>query len=289
MSSSPRVAVRAALVVLVALLTENTPLLVDSVQMDKEFVVGLYEDLGLKPVVNADSRMTALGGSIMRSEVAAAMEAASRHHVDMFALQKRAGERIAALTGNDDAFICAGAAAGIFISILSCMTGPDPGVISRLPTVRPPKYQVIVHRAQRIPYDPAILLAGAEIVEIGNALQTFEWELEATITETTAAVFFVAGGHLRRGALPLETAIAIAHRHSVPVIVDAAAQLPPRSNLWHFTRDLGADLAVFSGGKDLRGPQTSGLVVGRTELISGCRAHASPHQRLARIAKVGKE
>jgi L-seryl-tRNA(Ser) seleniumtransferase len=251
--------------------------------------VGIYEDLGLKPIINADSRMTAIGGSIMLPQVMAAMEEASRHHVDMFVLQQRVGERIAALTNNADAFVCTGAAAGIFISILSCMTGDDPAAISRLPTARPARHQVVVHRAHRIPYDPAIQLAGADIVEIGNALQTFEWELEAAITDATAAIFFVAGEHLRRGALPLETTIAVAHRYGVPVVVDAAAQLPPRSNLWHFTRDLGADLAVFSGGKDLRGPQSSGFVVGRADLIAGCRAHASPHQRLARMAKVGKE
>lgn len=251
--------------------------------------MGIYEDLGLKPIINADSRMTAIGGSIMLPQVMAAMEEASRHHVDMFVLQQRVGERIAALTNNADAFVCTGAAAGIFISILSCMTGDDPAAISRLPTARPARHQVVVHRAHRIPYDPAIQLAGADIVEIGNALQTFEWELEAAITDATAAIFFVAGEHLRRGALPLETTIAVAHRYGVPVVVDAAAQLPPRSNLWHFTRDLGADLAVFSGGKDLRGPQSSGFVVGRADLIAGCRAHASPHQRLARMAKVGKE
>ncbi len=251
--------------------------------------MGIYEDLGLKPIINADSRMTAIGGSIMLPQVMAAMEEAARHHVDMFALQQRVGERIAALTNNADAFVCTGAAAGIFISILSCMTGDDPAAISRLPTARPARHQVVVHRAHRIPYDPAIQLAGADIVEIGNALQTFEWELEAAITDATAAILFVAGEHLRRGALPLETTIAVAHRYGVPVVVDAAAQLPPRSNLWHFTRDLGADLAVFSGGKDLRGPQSSGFVVGRADLIAGCRAHASPHQRLARMAKVGKE
>jgi L-seryl-tRNA(Ser) seleniumtransferase len=132
-------------------------------------------------------------------------------------------------------------------------------------------------------------LTGATTVEIGNALQTFEWELEAAITDATAAVYFVAGEHLRRGSLPLETTVEIAHRHGVPVIVDAAAQLPPRSNLWYFSRELDADLVVFSGGKELRGPQSSGFVVGRTELIGACCANASPHQRLARLAKVGKE
>lgn len=251
--------------------------------------MNVYEELGLSRVINADSRMTALGGSIMRPEVVAAMAAASGQHVDMFALQERVGRRIADLTGNEDALVCTGAAAGIFISLLACMTGRDPAAIARLPRVVPARHEVIVHCAHRIPYDPVLALTGATMVEIGNALQTFEWELEAAITDATAAVFFVAGEHLRRGSLPLETTVEIAHRHGVPVIVDAAAQLPPRSNLWYFSRELDADLVVFSGGKELRGPQSSGFVVGRTELIGACCANASPHQRLARLAKVGKE
>jgi L-seryl-tRNA(Ser) seleniumtransferase len=225
----------------------------------------------------------------MRPEVVAGMANASRQHVNMFELQERVGRRIADLTGNEDAFVCAGAAAGIFTSLLACMAGADPATISRLPCDVPLRHEVIVHRAHRTPYDPVLTLTGATMVEIGNALQTFEWELDAAISDATAAVFFVAGEHLQRGALSLEATIGIAHHHGVPVIIDAAAQLPPRSNLWHYTRNLGADLAVFSGGKDLRGPQASGFVMGRRSLIDGCRANASPHQRLARLSKVGKE
>ncbi len=251
--------------------------------------VGIYQELGLEPIVNADSRMTAIGGSLMTAAVMQAMEEASRALVDMFELQQRVGERIAGLTNNVAAYVTAGAAAGVFLSVLGCMAGPDLTSISRMLSGGVQERQVIVHRAQRIPYDPAILLTGAQLVEVGNALQTFPWELEAAICESTVAVFFVAGDHLRRGALPLEKTITIAHSHGIPVIVDAAAQLPPIENLWHFTRNLGADLAVFSGGKDLRGPQASGLIVGRQDLIEAVRAHGSPHQRVGRLAKVGKE
>ena len=108
--------------------------------------MGIYEELGLSPVINADSRMTALGGSIMWPEAVAAMAEASRHHVDMFALQERAGARIAEMTGNKAAFVCTGAAAGIFISVLGCMTGGDPAAIDRLPAIVPPRHEVIVRR-----------------------------------------------------------------------------------------------------------------------------------------------
>ena len=251
--------------------------------------VGIYESLGLQPVVNADSRMTLLGGSVMPEPVLQAMREAARSHVDMLALQRRAGERLAELTRNEAAYVCGGAAAGLFLSTLACMTGTDLRLISRLPRTEGVRNQVIMHRAHRIPYDPAVRLAGAELVEIGNALQTFPWELEAAISADTTAVLYVAGEHLSRASLSLPETIRIAHAHGIPVVVDAAAQLPPMENLWHFSRDLGADLVIFSGGKDLRGPQASGLIVGRADLIEGCRENGAPHQRLARLVKVGKE
>jgi seryl-tRNA(Sec) selenium transferase len=146
-----------------------------------------------------------------------------------------------------------------------------------------------MHAAHRIPYDRALRLAGARVRQIGDTQQTFDWELEAAITEGTAAVLYVAGSHLPQVALPLPDVIAIARARDVPVIVDAAAQLPPVSNLWQFTRDLGADLAVFSGGKALHGPQASGLMVGRPDLVEAARQNGAPYQRLARAMKVGKE
>ena len=102
-------------------------------------------------------------------------------------------------------------------------------------------------------------------------------------------VFYAAGVHLASGALPLAETVEIAHAHGVPVVVDAAAQLPPTENLWRFTREFGADLAVFSGGKDFHGPQASGLLVGTEAMIAAIAVNGSPHQRLARPMKVGKE
>lgn len=148
---------------------------------------------------------------------------------------------------------------------------------------------VVMHRAHRIPYDRAIELVGVRIREIGNAIQTFEWELDAAIDGSVRAVLWVAGSHLPPSALPLERVVEIAHARGVPVIVDAAAQLPPASNLWSFTRDRQADLVLFSGGKGLRGPQASGLILGRADLIEAARANGSPNQHLARAMKVGKE
>jgi L-seryl-tRNA(Ser) seleniumtransferase len=249
----------------------------------------IYESLGLRPVINADARLTRLGGSLMPEPVLAAMREAAGSYVDMFELQQRVGRRLAELTRNEAAYVATGASAGLFLATLACMMGSDLKQLARWATVRPPRHEVIIHRAHRIPYDPAVELAGATLVEVGNVLQTFPWEVEAVIRERTAAILYVAGEHLSRGALSLEETIRLAHRYQVPVIVDAAAQLPPPENLWRFTRELGADLAVFSGGKDLRGPQASGLIVGRADLIAACAEHGAPNQRLGRPMKVGKE
>ncbi len=251
--------------------------------------ISIYSDLGVRQVINASATLTRLGGSLMCQDVLDAMADAASGFVDMREYHEAAGLRLAQLTNNEAAYVTAGCAAALSISTLACIAGDDPALIDRMPGGSGLRKQVIMQRAQRIPYDPAVRLVGAEIVEIGNAIQTFAWELETAIGPQTAAVLFVAGTHLSRGALDLGTVIEIAHAGDVPVIVDAAAQLPPVSNLWSFSRDLGADLVLFSGGKELRGPQASGLIVGRGDLIKACAANGAPNQRLVRAMKVGKE
>lgn len=250
-----------------------------------------YEDLGIRPLINANSMKTTLSGTLMPPPVVEAMREAATCFVDMFELQAAVSARLATLTRNEGALVCTGASAGLVLTSLACMTGADLGAIARLIAHGPkavPKREIIVQCGQRNPYDPALRLAGARLIQVGNTLQTFAWELEAAITDQTAAVVYFAGGHLGFGSLPLDDVVRIAHAAGVPVIVDGAAQLPPRENLWRFT-ERGADLALFSGGKELRGPQSSGLIVGRKELIEACSMHASPHQRFCRSMKVGKE
>lgn len=250
-----------------------------------------YDRLGVRRFVNADSMKTALGGTLMPKCVVEAMRQAAESFVDMHELQRAVSNRIAELTHNEAAHVSAGASAGLVLSALACMTRSDSRLIGRLVMNGPedlPRRQFIIQCGQRNPYDPAIHLAGAQLVQIGNILQTFTWELEAAITDQTAGVLFFAGDHLGFGSLGLADVVEIAHRFDVPVIVDAAAQLPPRENLWRFTES-GADLVIFSGGKELRGPQASGVILGREELIEACALHASPHQRHARALKAGKE
>ncbi|HYH11592.1 MAG TPA: aminotransferase class V-fold PLP-dependent enzyme [Thermomicrobiales bacterium] len=243
-------------------------------------------ELDIRPVINAAATLTALGGSLMPPEVRAAMDAGASHFVDLRELQRKVGERIAELTQNEAAYVASGAAAGIALAVAASMTGTDPARIDALPdTTGFEKNELIIQRVQRNGYDYSARMTGAKMVEVENS----EEALEAAITDRTAAILWFAGGHFGVDALPIEQVIAIGKRRGVNVIVDAAAQIPKISNLWHFTRDLGADIAVFSGGKGLRGPQPSGLVLGRADLIDAVRANSSPNHSMGRPFKVGKE
>jgi len=247
----------------------------------------IYRRIGVEPIVNGATTMTYLGGSLMPPEVVDAMRQASECFVDMYELQSAVGRRIAELTRNEAAFVSGGAAAGMFLSAVVCMAGDAadgivrPGQLDGLPR------DFLIQRPHRVPYDPAIELAGGRLVEVGSADAT-ELDFEAALGPETAGILHVAGAHLADGALPLETVVRLARAHDVPVIVDAAAQLPPVENLWAFT-GAGADIALFSGGKALRGPASTGLVLGRARYVDRFAAHAAPKQRIGRPMKVSKE
>jgi L-seryl-tRNA(Ser) seleniumtransferase len=252
-----------------------------------EDTTDIYTRLGVRRLINAQGTVTALGGSRIAPEVLSAMAEASRHFVSLDALQEQAGAHIARLLGVEAAYVSAGAAAGLTLATAACIVGDDPALVQRLPDTAGIPHLVAIHRSHRNGYDQAIRQAGAEFVEFGWIKETAPWQLEAALDEEPVAVaYFVefAGP----ASLPLETVVYLAHRRGVPVIVDAAAELPPVANL-HAYCDDGADLAVFSGGKDICGPQASGLIVGDADLIRRCALNANPHYSVGRPAKVGKE
>jgi L-seryl-tRNA(Ser) seleniumtransferase len=250
----------------------------------------VYRNLGVRPVINCATTYTRLGGSIMHPSVAQAMADSAGAFVNIWDLQDAVGDRLAELTHNEAAYVSNGAAAGLALATAACITGADLALMARLPSrLDGLKNEVVVHRTQRNWYDIAVRQTGVKLVEIGHIMETFPWELDDAINERTAAVLYFAGTHLNRNTLPLEYVIERAHARGVPVIVDAAAQIPPVENLWHFTRDLGADIAIFSGGKNLMGPQNSGLVVGSKAIIAAMKLNGPPHQRIGRSLKVSKE
>ena len=248
----------------------------------------VYRRIGVEPIVNGATTMTYLGGSLIPPEVVEAMRQASECFVDLFELQTAVGRRIAELTRNEAAFVSGGAAAGLVLSAVACMAPDLADGVRRPADLEGRPHEFLIHGVHRIAYDPAIELAGGRLVEVGSPVGTSEADLERPISPETAGVVYVAGAHLADGALPLETVVRIAHAHDLPVIVDAAAQLPPVENLWAFTAG-GADIVLFSGGKGLCGPASTGLVLGRARYIDRIAADAAPHQRIGRPMKVGKE
>ncbi len=247
-----------------------------------------YQSLGIRPVINAYATLTRLGGSLMPPEVLQAMQEAAHCFVDLPELHIRVGERIAELTHNEAAYISSGAAAGLVLATAACITGINPELVNRFPDLSGLKNEIIIHRTHRNGYDYAVRQTGAKIIEIGTATGTTAQQLEDAITPQTAAIFWFQGIMTTPNDLPLPEVIRIAKAHHIPVVVDAAAQLPPVNNLWSFT-EMGVDLAIFSGGKDLRGPQSSGLILGRKDLVEACRLHSSPNANIGRPMKVGKE
>ena len=249
----------------------------------------IYESLGIRPVINAWATLTRLGGSLMPPEVLQAMNEAAECFIDLPELQQRVGQRIAELTHNEAAYVSSGAGAGLVLAAASCITGSDKDLMWKIPDLTGLKNEIIVHSAHRNGYDYAVRQIGAKIVEIGaDGRRTTRDDLERAITPQTGAFFWFQGAMSTPNDIPLREVIEITKAHNIPVVVDAAAQLPPVSNLWTFTQ-MGAALAVFSGGKDLCGPQSSGLVLGRRDLIEACQAHGSPNAAVGRPMKVGKE
>ena len=233
--------------------------------------MSIYERFGVRTRINAAGLLTRLGGSLMPAEVLDAMTEAAGSFVDMAELQAAASAVIARHTGAEAGLVTSGAAAGLTLGTAACLAGLDAARMDRLPETGDLPNEVVMCRTHRTGYDHAIRAAGALIREVGfndratgaGVRDVEAWELEAAITPRTAAIAYMAAPGSRP---PLAEVAALAHRHRLPVLVDAAAQLPPPENLRRFVAD-GADLVAFSGGKAIRGPQGTGILCGRRDLI----------------------
>ncbi|MGH2614450.1 MAG: aminotransferase class V-fold PLP-dependent enzyme [Thermomicrobiales bacterium] len=224
----------------------------------------------------------------MVPEVLAAMADAAGAFVVLDDLNRRVGERIATLTGMEAGYVTSGSAAGMALAAAACIAGRDPQRIKRLPQSDGLANEIVIHRAHRINYDQMLRVGGGRLVEIGTPDRTRPRELEQAITAHTAGVFYVDSRHTSPGALDFATVIRIAHERGVPVIVDAASTVPPVDHLRRWGH-WGADLVIFSGGKGLRGPQDSGLLAGRADLVEAARANGNPNAGVGRGMKVSKE
>jgi D-glucosaminate-6-phosphate ammonia-lyase len=250
--------------------------------------MAVYTDLGVRHVINAWGPMTIIGSARVRPEVIEAMAEAAQNYVDVIELQRAAGQRLARMIGVDACYVAGGTAAGLAIATAATITGTDRGLIARLPDTAGMKNEVIMQRNHRNSYDHAFRQVGVRIVEFGNAWRSFDWELEASITPATVAVVYVYASRTMHEPLSLQQAVDIAHAHGLPVIVDAAAEVPPVGNL-RGLYDTGADVVVISGGKGLRGPQNSAIVQTRPEMIEALILNAAPNHCHGRSMKTTKE
>ncbi len=279
--------------------------------------MGIYDELGVAPLINACGTVTRLSGGMMAPEVSEAMRQASEASVDMVALQAAACRVIQGATGAQAGIVTSGASAAVLLGAAACIAGLDPVRINALPEIADGRREFIVVRSQRNMYDRALLVAGGRIVEVGipdrysgpGVRDAAAWEIAAAITKNTAGIYYLAEA---RSKPSLRAVADVAHEHSLPVLVDAAGQLPPADNLRRFL-DEGADLVCFSGGKAIGGPQSSGILAGRADLVASAllqmldldvfdsffappeefaalrQMRGLPHHGIGRSCKVGKE
>lgn len=234
--------------------------------------MSIYAHFGVPTVINAAGTVTRLSGGLMHQDVLAAMRDAAGECVDMVALQAGASRAIARVTGAQAGIVTSGAAAALLLGAAACLAGLDSARMNRLPEVPDGRNEFIVVRSQRNMYDRALTVAGGRIVEVGipdrysgpGVRDAAPWEIEAAITPRTAAICYLAQPQSRPS---LAEVASVANAHAIPVLVDAAAQLPPGENLRRFLNE-GADLVAFSGGKAIGGPQASGILAGRADLVA---------------------
>ena len=237
----------------------------------------IYSTIGVRPFINARGTWTYLSGSLELPEVRAAKEAAARHFVDIFELQRAAGKRLAQLSGAESGMVASGAAGAIASATAGCMAGTDPAKIWQLPDTTGLKNEVVM-AGGRSAFDSAVRLTGARLV----VARTPE-EVEAAMRPSTAMIYTTDLGD------KLRNLVAIARKAKVPLLLDDAAGIPPIENLRLYAT-MGVDLYCFSGGKGLAGPQCSGLLLGRRDLIEAALANTSPWEgAVCRAMKVGKE
>ncbi len=251
----------------------------------------LYENsiytrlLGVRPLLTCRGHTTAFGGSLMPEEVLRAMVEANDVFVDMTELHDAAGRRIAQIMKTEAAMISAGSFSAMLLGAAACLSGRDQARIEALPHPTWERRECVIQKAHRVGYDRAYRAAGATIVEV----ETKEQFRNAIGPKTAMLAALASTEHRPRPeVLTLKEYVELGKKAGVPVIIDAASELPPSGNLTRFTAT-GADLVVISGGKGILGPQSTGLLGGRKDLIEAARLHASPNANIGRGMKVGKE
>ncbi len=246
----------------------------------------VYKELGLNTVINGQGTMTYLGGSLMRPEAEEVMKLASLSFVNIMDLEAAVGKRISKMLNLPQGYgviVTSGAASAIQNGYSGILTGSNEKYIKQIPDLTGLKSEVIIQKAHRSPWDHQIRATGVKMVEVETVS-----DVHNAISDRTAAMHFLnladPDGQIKR-----EDWLKLAHAENLPAFIDAAADTPPKSHLWDYA-NMGYDLISFSGGKAMRGPQCTGLLIGRQEMVNNALLNMSPNEdTLGRIAKVGKE
>jgi L-seryl-tRNA(Ser) seleniumtransferase len=245
--------------------------------------VDYYSKLGVTPFINAAGTFTILSASTLPGEVQAAMTRAAQQPVNIEELLRASGEYLARRLHCEAALVTAGAASALTLGTAACITlGNEQAILNMPADMSGLKNEVVVQKTHRYGYDHALRNCGIKFVEV-ETLQ----EYDAAFNERTVMAHFFNAAEA--GQISREDWVRIAHKHGVPCFNDAAADVPPISNLWNYTQ-MGFDLVTFSGGKGIRGPQCTGLLLGRKDLIEYAVKNNSPYSNtIGRGMKVGKE
>lgn len=241
----------------------------------------VYQRFGVEPFINCTSTYTINGGSRQLPEVIAAVEQASHYHVNIDELMAKVGPRLAELLGAEAAIVSSGAAGAVTCGAAACIAGGDPEKMQKLPDVTGLKSECVVPKWSRSYYDHAVRATGVTMVEVDTLAY-----LDRALSPRTALAHGQSNLLAQGNPFTLKQYVDACHRHGVPVLIDAAADLPLKPNPYLAA---GVDLVACSGGKIVRGPQTSGLLFGRKNLVQAAWQVSSPHITFGRSIKVSKE
>jgi len=240
--------------------------------------MNVYERLGVRTLINARGEATRYGGALMEQETIDAISEAAKYSVRIDELQAAASRIISKITGAEAGYVTSGASAATTLATAACLAGLDIDRMNLLPDTSNIPNEVIMDHRHRQGYDHAIRAAGAKIINVGmpnsrvmadEIHTTKRWEFESAINERTAAIayYYVPQMNPLQEVISLEEVIHVSHKYKIPLIVDAAEQVPPVENLRKFI-SMGATLVLYSGGKGIRGPQNSGILCGPRDLIA---------------------
>jgi uncharacterized pyridoxal phosphate-dependent enzyme len=242
-----------------------------------------FAELGVRPFINAAGTYTSMTASLMLPEVVEGIQYASKRFVMLDELHDKVGQRLATLLRAEGAMVTSGAASALTLGTAGVLTGKDPQKAAELPDLTNMKSEVIIQKAHRFGYEHAVRNCGVKLVEV----ETPE-DVDRAVNAKTAMMLYYNAADPGAKISDVEY-VRLAKKHGIPAFNDAAADVPPVENFWKYT-GMGYDLVAFSGGKGIRGPQSSGLLLGRKDLIEAARLSAPPNgNTVGRGMKVQKE